>query len=307
MKSFFLYFVLFWVLFFNVSIAQINMNLSFEDWKQVTPPLGSTYEDIDGWWATVNDVRRITGNNDHLTAFKYTPAQQGNYAIRLRSVQALTTFIPGVVVTGTFSFQQQQLIQGRPFSYKPTKLKGYFKYFPVNNDSAVAYIHLSRWNTNLNRRDTIAVDSLIIIDNQTEWKDFELNLDYSNYPGITPDSIVIRFVSSVNAGFGGGKVGSELMIDNLSIEFPVSKIKNLDANFDVFPNPFQNHLVIQSTNILENHTIEIYNLMGEKVLFQILNHSKQVLDLSFLKSGIYIFVLKDNNQSIIGTQKIIKE
>ncbi len=283
------------------------MNLSFENWKQVTPPLGSTYDDIDGWWATVNDVRRITGNNDHLTAFKYTPAQQGNYAIRLRSVQALSTFIPGVVVTGTFSFQQQQLIQGRPYTDKPSKLKGYFKYSPVNNDSAVAYIHLSKWNTNSNRRDTIAVDSLVFIDNQSEWKDFELNLDYSNYPGVTPDSIVIRFVSSVNAGFGGGKVGSELMIDNLSIEFPVSKHKNFQSHFDLYPNPFQNQLVIQTPNISANHTLEIYNLMGDKVFLHFMNHSKQVLDLSFLESGIYFFVLKDAHQSIMGTQKIIKE
>lgn len=283
------------------------MNLSFEDWKQVTPPLGSTYEDIDGWWATVNDVRRITGNNDHLTAFKYTPAQQGSYAIRLRSVQALTTFIPGVVVTGTFSFQQQQLQQGKPYTDKPSKLRGYFKYFPVNNDSGVAYVHLSKWNTGLNRRDTIAVDSLVFTGNQTEWKDFELNLDYSNYPGVLPDSIVIRFVSSVNAGFGGGKVGSELMIDNLSLEFPVTKQKHSSQNFELFPNPFYRQLTLQTQNSLAHCTVEIYNLMGERVFEDEISHSKQTLDLNFLGSGVYSLLVRDSYQNVLGCHKIVKE
>ncbi|GIV43834.1 MAG: hypothetical protein KatS3mg035_0957 [Bacteroidia bacterium] len=295
-----------WTLFFHLK-AQVDMNLSFENWKQVTPPLGSTYEDIDGWWATVNDVRRITGNNDHLTAFKYTPAQQGNYAIRLRSVQALTTFIPGVVVTGSFSFQQQQLQQGKPYTDKPSKLRGYFKYSPVNNDSGVAYIHLSRWNTNLNRRDTIAVDSLVFIGNQTEWKAFELNLDYSNYPGVSPDSIVIRFVSSVNAGFGGGKVGSELIIDNLSLEFPVSKQQSLSSHFDWFPNPFYHQLTLQTQNGLVGYVVEIYDMMGEKVFQENIFYPKQTLDLGFLGSGIYNLLVRDAYQNIIENQKIIKQ
>lgn len=295
------------IFFASISVAQAqDMNLSFENWKQVTPPLGSTYEDIDGWWATVNDVRRITGDNNHLTAFKYSPAQHGNYGIRLRSVQALTTFIPGVVVTGTFSFQQQQLNQGKPFTGKPIQLKGYYRYSPVSNDSGVAYIHLSKWNSTLNRRDTLARDSMLFIGNQSEWKLFELNLDYSQYPGVTPDSIVIRFVSSVNAGFGGGKVGSELMIDNLSIEYPVSKIPISKENFSFYPNPFHEKATLKFSQNA-NFFLEIYNSTGNLVFHNEILTAQQDFDFHHFISGIYYLVIKNENHQILGTQKIIKE
>lgn len=286
--------------------SQTNYNLSFEDWKSVTPPLGSTYEDVDGWWATVNDVRRITGDNNHLTAFKYTPAQDGNYAIRLKSTSALSTFIPGVVVTGSFSFQQQQLLQGKPFNSKPTQLKGYYQYFPVNNDSGVAYIHLSKWNVSLNRRDTIAVDSLLFTSQQSTWKEFQLFLDYSNFPGVTPDSIVIRFVSSVNAGFGGGKVGSELMIDHLSLEYPVSNEPNVNTFLMIYPNPFQDRVNIRNQNILADGNLEVYNLLGEKILEEKLNFSHKTINFEHFQSGVYLFVVKDINQNIMNIYKIIK-
>lgn len=303
--------LLFFLLFIQVGChfllkSQTNYNLSFEDWKSLTPPFGSTYEDIDGWWATVNDVKRITGDNNHLTAFKFTPAQDGNYAIRLKSTSALSTFIPGVVVTGSFSFQQQQLLQGKPFNSKPIQLKGYYQYFPVNNDSGVAYIHLSKWNANLNRRDTIAVDSLLFISQQSSWKEFQLSLDYSNFPGVIPDSIVIRFVSSVNAGFGGGKVGSELMIDHLSLEYPVSNEPSLHPLLTIYPNPFQNWVNIDSQNILADGNLEVYNLLGEKLLEDKLNFTHKTFNFEHFHSGVYLLVVKDVNKGIMSIYKIVK-
>ncbi len=297
---------LFICLLHKLGIAQTEWNLSFDNWKQVNPPLGSSYMDIDGWWASVNDVKKLTGNENHLTAFPYTPAQHGNYAIRLKSVMALTTFIPGVVVTGTFSFQQQQLAQGKPFTTKISKLKGYYKYSPVNGDSGVAYVHLSKWNPVSNKRDTIAVDSLLFIENQSDWKAFEINLDFSAFPFVTPDSIVIRFVSSVNAGIGGGKVGSELIIDNLSIEYPVSNQKPFYENFSLFPNPFQDLLTIQH-NSMKTLYLELYDELSKKILSETIDNTTHYFHWNFLQPGIYTLIIKDKQSNLIRTQKIIKK
>jgi hypothetical protein len=299
-------FFLFWISGILYGYSQTSMNMSFEEWKTVTPPFGTTYEDIDGWWATVNDVKRITGDNNHLTAFKYTPAQEGSYAIRLKSTQALTTFIPGVVVTGSFSFQQQQLLQGKPYTGKPIKLKGFYRFIPINGDSGVAYIHLSRWNTLTNQRDTLARDSVLFIQTQTEWKSFELNLDYSQFPGIQPDSIVIRFVSSVNAGFGGGKVGTELMIDNLSLEYPVYKENPYLTDFQVYPNPFVDKFYIRSF-YQKNLKIDFYNSLGEHIRSDELLRNEQIFEMTSLPSGSYFIIIKNFQNEIVGTQKIFKE
>lgn len=293
--------------------SQENVNMSFEDWKTVTPPLGSSYDDIDGWWATVNDIKRLTGNADHLTAFKYTPAQHENYAIRLKSVMALTTFVPGVVVTGTFSFNQQQLKQGKPFTSKPTQLKGYFKYFPVNNDSGVAYIHLSRFNTATNQRDTLARDSVLFIGTTSEYQEFTLNLDYSQFPGVSPDSIVIRFVSSVNAGFGGGKAGSELIIDNLQLTYPVSNEPAFaKPEVRVFPNPSTDEFHIECTDC-QGMTIEIYSSIGQTIgqilQTQAWNNPTNITRIAWNTSqkGLFLLLIKDKLQNVLYHSSILRQ
>jgi len=81
----------------------------------------------------------------------------------------------------------------------------------------------------------------------------------------------------------------------------VPAIQN-ELTIDIFPNPFTNHLTIETfTGIVE---VKIYNMFGNEVVREEIYRSK-VLDMSSLKPGIYILkIVNDNN--VMMTKRIIK-
>ncbi len=74
----------------------------------------------------------------------------------------------------------------------------------------------------------------------------------------------------------------------------------------VFPNPTKEFLIIRvSENIPLNLDIHIYNLFGQNILSQSLSKYCQTINLSDLRSGIYILIISNNNYS--SEYKIIIE
>lgn len=89
--------------------------------------------------------------------------------------------------------------------------------------------------------------------------------------------------------------------------FVVGKISNLSTNqntigtFSVSPNPTQDDTTITSSNSIPINTVEVYNLLGQKLYdFQNLNEDQFTIPFSQNKSGIYL--VKINNSL---TKKIV--
>lgn len=74
-------------------------------------------------------------------------------------------------------------------------------------------------------------------------------------------------------------------------------------NFTLYPNPVQSKTEIISNYNINN--IEIYSLTGSKVYEQNLNKNNVTLDISHLKSGLYIVIIKDEKK--YSTLKLIKQ
>ena len=74
-----------------------------------------------------------------------------------------------------------------------------------------------------------------------------------------------------------------------------------DSNVEVYPNPFSNILHIVFTSYQER-TLELYNILGEKVLEKVSTENKAHLDSEKLHKGIYY--LSINKSKVI---KVIKE
>lgn len=74
---------------------------------------------------------------------------------------------------------------------------------------------------------------------------------------------------------------------------------------NLYPNPTKGNLSINNNNQL-NLGVEIYNVLGKKVL-QVQNNTtkEQTINLSSLKSGVYLVQLKANGNSI--TRRLVKE
>nr|MBA3682932.1 SBBP repeat-containing protein [Bacteroidota bacterium] len=79
----------------------------------------------------------------------------------------------------------------------------------------------------------------------------------------------------------------------------------------VFPNPAKENITIELDQaafdkLTGNVTIEIYNALGQKLSQETLNDKRSGINTAFLTKGLYV-VRIINNESVIATQKIIKE
>ncbi|WP_299061140.1 S8 family serine peptidase [uncultured Polaribacter sp.] len=79
----------------------------------------------------------------------------------------------------------------------------------------------------------------------------------------------------------------------------------LKPDFTIFPNPAKNFIEISSdTFILNDSTIQIFTILGKQLLEKLYLSTKK-LDVSFLKSGIYILKISYKNQQ--KTLKLVIE
>lgn len=120
---------------------------------------------------------------------------------------------------------------------------------------------------------------------------------------LKPQSLGYYCVNVYN-GEGCYSYSDSILIDTLpSNIFSYNK----DNQISIFPNPANNYITIQSSHLLEQPEILIYDCFGREVSFikkQDLGSSIEFnLDVSFLQQGIYFLLLK--SQTYYGIGKII--
>ena len=102
-------------------------------------------------------------------------------------------------------------------------------------------------------------------------------------------------------------------IDNLRIQTPVSvpPVILSPGNILVYPNPFNDILntTILAKNNIEELTIEIINIYGQKIASaqnkNVFGEIKIETDLSYLTSGMYFIVVKENGKQVYS-KKVIR-
>jgi len=81
----------------------------------------------------------------------------------------------------------------------------------------------------------------------------------------------------------------------------------LEKQFDIYPNPARERLIIDlaaAVNLVDSN-IEVFNSLGQKVLYQSLQNSQTMLDISALKTGVYW--VKIYTEEGIGIKEIVVE
>lgn len=122
----------------------------------------------------------------------------------------------------------------------------------------------------------------------------EINYSLSAIPVITPTGLcVTRLVSEKY---------SERM--NNSIEFRAKE--NPFRQIRLFPNPSQNTITLDLSEIPEDGTLSIYDISGNTVFEnQKIKNNIQDIDINYLMPGIYILVVKCDGQII--NEKFVKQ
>jgi len=189
---------------------------------------------------------------------------------------------------------------GKPINAKPTKLKGYYKYNNIAGDTMAIVLLMYKWNSSLNKRDTIAIEAFYNKNTVNTYTSFNMNISYMPST-VVPDSFNIILISS--AGYAPQE-GTIMFVDEMAFEYPNSGTDELEntLNVDLYPNPAHNYMVLNlNGNVAQ--TVNIIDALGRNVLFLQNVEDGYVVDTSLLTNGMYYAEIKIKN--VYLTRKFI--
>ncbi len=86
----------------------------------------------------------------------------------------------------------------------------------------------------------------------------------------------------------------------------VDNINNSNNSFIIYPNPANDYLIVAGDGDLTNCQIELYDILGKKIVTQIINTNNFKIDISGFNKGIYFFKIISLDNTL-QTGKLIKE
>lgn len=274
----------------------------FNNWT--SNPTNIYYEPAGDWWTTLNSLAILGGP---VTVFQTTDAYSGEYAAQLETKLWGDFLISGLLASGNFIMTEPYIQNGRPFTETPLKFKGWYKYSPVNGDSAGVGAILTRYNTVTGQKDTLATAVRAITNNTETYTQFEIDFDYI-IPGINPDTIIIVFTSSGDAGNFNGEVGSTLIIDDILLEYTSGLNEPLLQEFTInaFPSPVADQLSLEfNTNHPEQLLCNIYAIDGRLIQSFSPLEKKHQMDVSAWQQGKYIIQAYMDNSLVSSTKFVV--
>jgi len=288
---------LFIALFFSIMVSGQNEipNPNLESWDADTSFTQVIYWNPDHW-STPNDFVALLGQSDKLVVKYSTDAYSGDTCAMLESkVLQIFTFsllAPGTLTLGTFEIDKVQFTGdvkgGIPFTLRPAKLKGYWKYNPQETDKGMAAIILTRWNAETSVRDTVGEGVLLAESEISDWTGFEVPVEY-NLAG-DPDTMNIVLMSS---DFMDGFDGSLMYVDDLSLELFAGITYDLMPDFRVgiYPNPAGEIVIFELAEVPSDPVLKIFDSKGTIVGSVVPKEQKVECNISALESGTYYYEL----------------
>ncbi len=265
--------------------AQDIPNGDFENWTTGKPT---------GWDASnISALSVVTVTQETSNAYSNTSA------CKIESVSNMFAgTIPGFITLGVFDMGTQSIEGGIAFTYRPTSMKGYYKYQPASGDQAFFGVGISKWNGT--SRDTIGQGYINVSSAANTWTPFEVPIDWTSEEN--PDSLNI-IISSSDIISGNYSVGSILWIDDISFDYTplnVSKIEKSSNTLKNYPNPFNYETNISFiSNGNQKYNLTVYNTIGKAVYTTVISSKSGVnnykLNASNLPAGLYIYNLSGNN------------
>ena len=125
----------------------------------------------------------------------------------------------------------------------------------------------------------------------TDYKGVDVDLD---------ELEIIVFVTEEDRNFVVSGNGTQVIESNLSTNTVEASL------FSITPNPTNNGIIQVTTDSLNDVSIEIYDLLGHKVLNEKTFAKNTTLNLSSLNSGLYMVKYQDQNNRIASKKLIIK-
>ncbi len=203
----------------------------FDQWVKLNDGYDNIWmEPAGGYLRSLNYLTTLpasAGGPGPLTVDSTRDSYSGPYAAVMVtdtfSPQGAPILIPGLIGTDSLDIPNATIILGKRYTSRPTAFKGYYKYIPVGGDSAMVSIMLSKYNSALQRRDTVGWVKQLYKTPVTTYTLINLPIAYNSAD--IPDSLTLLICSSAGVNFADlfhctGQVGSKMWIDEIQFIMP---------------------------------------------------------------------------------------
>ena len=283
--------------------AQIP-NASFENWDN-----SAGYNVPVGW----DNMNAMTSPMSVYTCMKGTPGNAGTSYLKLvsQTVSGMGV-MPGVAVLGVMDMTNMSAptsMSGVPFTQRPQTLTGMNQYMASGTDKGYMSVILTKWNSAMNKRDTIATAWRALFGMQMSWSSFQMPLTYTSTAN--PDSMMMI----MSASGATPASNSYLYVDTLAFSGSVAGATGITSPsegqtvMEVYPNPSSTTMTLLF-NIQQNITvdIQIVDLTG-RIITAIEKHnlidSRYTIHTSDFAKGAYFVKVEANGSTL--TKKIVIE
>lgn len=274
--------------------AQIP-NGGFENWTAV-----GSYEVPDEW----GNMNAATAASNVFTTVKGIPGSPGDSFIMLTTKDINGVNTPGIIVSGQLNTTTLKAESGFPFNQQVKNLTGRYQFMGYSNDSATIAAWLTRWDSEIQRRDTVASLMTRKSGMMHAWANFTLPFVY--YSDEVPDTAIIYISSSGQTP----QDYSFIWIDNLNFEGLVTSVKDVafNNNLTVFPSPTKEHLSISFNDKTDyNAELMIIDMTGNIVQRSavIVRAGQNLFNLSISDQASGVYLIQMTTPSGVLRQKFV--
>ena len=280
--------------------AQIPNNC-FATWAMV-----SGYNNPTGW----DNLNSMTSSMSTYTCVQGTPGVTpcASYLQLTSKTVSGMGVMPGVATCGVLDMTTFMPKKGFASTVRPVSLTGSWQYMAFGADQGHIMVLLTKWNTAMNMRDTLAFANQPLSGMAMSWATFTIPLTY--HSSAVPDSAIILLSASGSTPVNN----SYLYVDNLAftgtVTTGVANIANNSSVTSVYPNPATGNTTITYNSTTENtFNIFISDMNGRNIITQtskvVAGENKFPINVSNLAKGIY-FINTTNGQNT-QVQKLVIE
>ncbi|MEZ4824869.1 MAG: T9SS type A sorting domain-containing protein [Bacteroidia bacterium] len=297
-----------WLEVDNIAFTGTNEQIAdpgFETWISISD------EEPDDWFSPDRIIVAAGGNP---TVTRSVTAFEGSAAIQIET--QILPFEDTLAFVTNGRIDENGISGGKPYTgpARPVNLGGFYKYIPVGNDTAFAYVQFSVYNGFTGQREILGAFTRALPP-AAEWDYFEVETDLSGAI-LNPDTVTIVFASSDPdhiASTAPVGIGSVLQLDALAFDQTDGLGHWPDThNLNIYPNPVADDLYVEweMDQPGENITAEILGINGQIVYKETLQHTvagknQRILNLSSLSPGVYALRLSGENQAFSVRKKVV--
>lgn len=276
----------------NGSFEDLNADGTLRNWGNVY--LVSVWIDSSG----VSHFDSIVYDNRYYGPS--TDAFNGSHCLELRNAWNFTTntgiagaaAVDDDTVFTAYGITNPISIQATQFNpYRSFNFSFFYKYFPLNGDSAFASI--SMWDSSGN---VIGEGSLIITNGAPAYTRAVVPINYSTQDTVAFYSLYFSTFYSAEPGSHQPSFGTYLLVDDVVFNLVSSAVDDQEygSAIRIFPNPA--YSVLHFNRLKDQKGFSIFDLSGKLVLKGNLNPEQTAIDIKNLQPGFYSIDLADGKQ-----------